>query len=185
MTRNDSKWIHMHPFDSFNKTINKIRRFSNLESGWRYGEGVPPNQDVVNRAIELIEKSIQSSFNKTDATPQIDGGIELTISHNNFTLEIHLEPDDTITYYKMRDNVDIEPQDSINLENLHFKIRQFWNETCLPSGSSSLTNISNMNQDFQAPHSIHPQAMVEFPSLTGTAYPDVLEQPFRERLTGT
>lgn len=168
MTWNDSTWIYLYPQTTFDKTINKIESFRLLESGWRFGDGVTPSAEVIKSAILLVERSIKLGLNKTDAIPQVDGGIQVVISNRNRSLEFHIEPNCTITYYKLVNNADVDNEDGLNIETAFRKLWQYWNEECGQLGLLSLENTSQMTPDSEVQDSNHQAMDREFLSLTGT-----------------
>lgn len=171
MIRNDSKWEFWYKQINQNRTEEKIKDFIDLQSGWRFGDGNPIRESIINEAIKLNRFALELGFVHTDAIPDVDGSIEFLLSKGNHQLEFHIEPDNTITYYKISNNIDVDEAEGISFNEAELKITELWNDLCAPSGLSELENISGTNQDSQVQPSIYQVTDQESLSSTGNALP--------------
>lgn len=82
------------------KTIQKMYSFENLELGWDFGIGEPPNKGIIKSAIDIYNIGLANGFNG-DAFPETMGGIILNLFigdnfiyvtiNKNFSLDIRYE----------------------------------------------------------------------------------------------
>ena len=79
------------------ETITKIESFANMEEGWHFGEGVPPNEKKIQKAIGFIKYAGFLGIRRFNAFPGVDGEIQVTFYHLENMLELTLENDGSIT----------------------------------------------------------------------------------------
>ena len=81
----------------FDSVIKKINYFTQLKTGWHYGEGDPVNKDVAKRAIDFCYgQAIRSDYLfDMDAFPGLEGDI-LVVVYDPEYKEIEFYPDDAI-----------------------------------------------------------------------------------------
>jgi hypothetical protein len=80
-----------------NRTVDKIRSFSNLPNGWHFGAGHAPSFDMIAKALAWHDKLLRLGFVTTDAFPGMGGEIMVTGYEGPHYIEILLEADSTIT----------------------------------------------------------------------------------------
>jgi hypothetical protein len=85
------------PLASF-KTLEKIKSFSSLPTGWNYGEGGPIQISVIQRAIDLYWTIVLNGVVRTDAFAGADGEILLTAYNGEHYLGIVIEQDGEMTF---------------------------------------------------------------------------------------
>jgi len=73
------------------RTTSKIRSFSHLPSGWHFGSGSAPKQQMIETAIEWNSKLIQFGFHTTDAFPGVSGEIMVTGYLGTHYVEVLIE----------------------------------------------------------------------------------------------
>lgn len=155
--------------DRIVQTDDKILGFRSLRNGWYFGEGVPPSEETVHRAIRLNHDMRQNGFNETDAFPGADGEICVTAYYGLIYLEFTLESDGLITYALEYGNTQIEFKENISFNDARSLIWSFWGEIWRSFG---LSNASNMiKKDIASTISLSSYLMteVEYPYLTETA----------------
>lgn len=118
----------------------KIRDFLQLKPGWHFGEGKPPDKDIVERASFLIERAIAPSFD-VDAFPGIDGEIMVTVYHHDHYLEFTLETDNSITYVHEKDGKNVCYQEHLSFETA---LREFDNFCEQIWNSSELSTVNTL-----------------------------------------
>ncbi len=73
----------------------KIRTLGNLETGWNYGEGAAPNQEVIEQAIDLSR--LGKTYNLScEVFPVSDGEIEVSLYQDEHFLDILIKKDLTM-----------------------------------------------------------------------------------------
>jgi hypothetical protein len=107
-----------YPRSSFRsaETARKIRHFRLVQSGWHYGEGVPPSPHVINVALEILAHVAMTGFADTDAFLGVNGEVRVTIYSRSTYLEFTVEPNETISYVREDHDreIDYRPVISIN-----------------------------------------------------------------------
>lgn len=118
--------------------LTKIRDFLQLKPGWHFGEGKPPDKNIIERALFLAERAIAVLFN-IDAFPGIDGEIMVTIYHYNHYLEFTFETDNSVTYVHEKDGKEVCYQEHLSFEialkELDNFCEQIWNSSELSTAS--------------------------------------------------
>ena len=109
-------------------TERKLQEFKNLQNGWHYGEGVSFQQAIIDNTISLHQEAIRLTLFETNAFPGLNGEIMLAIYSGVHYLEFTLEPDDSVTFYREKDNEEICYQEELSLDKAKVKIEQFKKE---------------------------------------------------------
>jgi len=79
-------------------TESLVRGFSNLKTGWHFGDGVPAKVENVRLAISLLRYGIQLGLTRHNAFPGISGEIQLSFYlPDESTIEVVVESDRTIS----------------------------------------------------------------------------------------
>src|SRR5258708_32738608 len=91
----DNIWLPVQPI---NQTVQKIVSFKSLPVGWHYGDGVPPTDEMVKKALMLNAEAAKAGFGKTNAFPGIEGEIQITAYHESTYLEITVELDGSVSF---------------------------------------------------------------------------------------
>jgi hypothetical protein len=113
------------PSPRINITDEKIRGFNNLPVGWHYGEGVPPSDSTIKKAIALNMEAGGNGFTKTNAFPGIEGEIQFTVYKGQFYLEFTLEVDGTVTFLYEEADEEKDYQTGISFDEALNRIREF------------------------------------------------------------
>ena len=123
---------------SEHKTLRKIISFRDLEKGWNNGEGGPPTESAVKKAVMIVEQAMMSMLD-TGAFPGTDGEIMVTVYHKEHYQEFIIETDDTVTFVH-----EINDEEVFYEENLSFKkaLNKF-NEFCEKIWNTSESYPSN------------------------------------------
>src|SRR5436190_1185098 len=79
------------------KTGAKILSFEQLRGGWHFGEGFPPNGNLIKKAIELDGLAQDLGFTKTDAFPGPNGEVRYCVYDGDSYYEFTLEIDGSVT----------------------------------------------------------------------------------------
>jgi hypothetical protein len=151
------------------QTEDKILGFKSLPSGWYFGEGVPPSEDTVRKAIELNRDMSRNGFNKTDAFPGSSGEICVTGYYGSIYLEFTLEFDGLITYALEQDDAEIEYKENLSFDDARSLILSFWGEIWHSLGLSTAINMTERNIVLARSHLSHPVTEVESLLLMETA----------------
>ena len=122
-------------------TANRIRSFEKLPQGWHYGEGCPPQREIIDAALELNNKARDSGFLETDAFPGIDGEIRVTVYQGPDYLEFTVESNGTITFVHESEDQELTCEEGLALEETKEKIEAFaehlWGSSDLSTESIS------------------------------------------------
>ena len=157
---NDLKWEYSFT-ELPNPTEKKIESFRMLQPGWRYGEGVRIEDDVIADTIELNKTAFNMGFINTVATPIENGGISLLIFYGGFDMEFVIEPQRTIFYYLSQDENEVEEQHNLTQDQATAKIHEFWNRQCVQSDYSNWGNTSHRREDSTVQRHSRIQEMVQ------------------------
>lgn len=103
-----------------------IRSFSELPTGWNFGEGRAPSSELINKAIDIYR--IGKSFGlMRNAFPVGDGEVEISFSYQDHFIDILITAQNTLelTYeIGMGDEYDeIEHIENISSEDVEPKLR--------------------------------------------------------------
>jgi hypothetical protein len=144
---NEAKWKFYVRDIKLKSTEKKIESFRELRPGWHYGEGVAPNEITVRNATRLNRLAHALGFPKTDAFPGVDGDVILVIYHENYDLEFTLRASGGITYYKMKEDEDIEYEKGLSFEQASIKVFLFnveiWKLSDYLTSEDTATNPRN------------------------------------------
>ncbi|MCI0486290.1 MAG: hypothetical protein L0229_06785 [Blastocatellia bacterium] len=135
----------MSESDRIAATTKKIQGFKNLPQGWHYGEGVPPSDDTINKAVSLNIEAANSEFTKTNAFPGIDGEIQFTIYQGEAYLEFTIETNGSITFLYEENNEEKEYQENLSFNEAVEKIRDF-KEKVWPSSELFTNSITTQTR---------------------------------------
>lgn len=95
-TKDDLSW---RPIAFFETEIDsKFDKISQLEDGWRYGEGKAPTLKNIERARWFNKLLEEHGLNNKDIFPGAQGDLTLELYINTQTLEITFENDRTVSY---------------------------------------------------------------------------------------
>ena len=153
----------------FHTTRSKIKGFAEYVAGWHFGEGVPPSQDIIERASRIETYLRILGFAETDAFLGISGEVMVTGYRGNHYIEVLAEVDGQFgLVYEHGDDERIN-EEHHSEQDLRDKLKelvdQLWNASDL---STSNTTIGD-NVVSKAWHSRILQAE-EFLSLTEPAW---------------
>ena len=70
----------------------QIRAFAQLREGWHYGEGRGATEKAMATALEVDSRLLACNVHKVEVFPGVDGGILLSVYHENDTLEVRCDP---------------------------------------------------------------------------------------------
>ena len=111
-------------------TEEKILGFAELRDGWHYGEGVPPEESVLDNAISFSREAVRLAFFETDAFPGINGEVMFTIYYHDHYLEFTVEPDSSsVTFYREKGGEEVCYQEGLSFQEAKARIGEFSKET--------------------------------------------------------
>lgn len=109
------------------KTLQKVNSFARLKEGWRFGEGMPITPDFLESAKLLLKEGARNNISRFNAFPAPDGSLMVSFYIEDYTMDLHLEADGSITYSKyskeLRDE-EIDYKEDISFDSA---IRKIWN----------------------------------------------------------
>ena len=70
----------------------QIRAFAQLREGWHYGEGRGATEKAMATALEVDSRLLACNVHEVEVFPGVDGGILLSVYHENDTLEVRCDP---------------------------------------------------------------------------------------------
>jgi hypothetical protein len=101
--------------NQINATEKKINSFRTLPVGWHYGSGIAPLDKVLDLAIQLNQWAGFMGFEATDAFPDIDGEVLLTVYDGDIYLEFFIEADGSINYIREEGDKEVDSKEKISL----------------------------------------------------------------------
>jgi hypothetical protein len=134
-----------------NKTNKNIFKFLKLQKGWRYGEGIPPSENTVSKAILINEVMKQAGYPKTNASPGVGGQIQVNGYYDNIHLEFDIDTDGSISLVVEENNEEIAEETDLSVGDAIAEINSRGKQWI--SSNSSMTMISMpMKIDSTAQH---------------------------------
>lgn len=122
--------------DRSNVTELKILSFRGFPVGWHYGEGVPFDNRVIQRANAWNRAAQALNFGRTGAFPGLSGEIVVTVYWRNEYLETSFEPDGTVTVSRERNSIVIYEEEGLTEYEARGKLVEFRDDTWNSSVSS-------------------------------------------------
>ena len=111
-------------------TETKIREFKLLQAGWHYGQGVPPQDSTLNKAVELHREAQRHGFFYMEAFPGVSGEVMLVVYHKKHSLEFTLEVDGMVTFIHEIDGRDVAYEEGLSFEQAKAKIKGLRKREC-------------------------------------------------------
>ena len=146
MWESDVTYTSLDIFLSGESTEDKIRSFRQLPEGWHYGEGGPPAQRTVTRALAILKAAHSYGFLWADAFPGIEGEIRVTAYEGPHYLEFTVAADRRITFVRELDNVEVACEENLSLGQaksmLHQMADQIWSLSDLLAQGTSINRDS-------------------------------------------
>ncbi len=147
-----------HP--SILTTSKKIDGFKKLQSGWHYGSGIAPSDEVIKKAQSINLVAVFSGM-KTDAFPGIDGEIQVTCYPDGEYWAFTIEIDGSINFY--RENKFGEEVEGLELSfNEAIKKIRGQSQACVSSYSSIRIILIQPSDDLTTWHSSHQEMEAEY-----------------------
>jgi hypothetical protein len=116
-------------------TVKKLESFCRLNHGWHYGEGVAFDGNIIDKAMEFHNFAIKFGFFETDAFPDIDGSIMVTIYHNADYLEFTLMHNNRMMYRRETNDVEVGEERIVTFEEAKAILELLRQDTWKSSGS--------------------------------------------------
>jgi hypothetical protein len=112
---------------NLSETGSKILSFGRLSKGWHFGQGSPPNGDLIKQAIELDDLSQDLGFTNTDAFPGPNGELRFCVYEDENYYEFTLEIDGSVTAVMETVGVEMEASFSFEEARNFLKRISIWN----------------------------------------------------------
>ena len=109
------------------ETGKKIQSFAELEKGWHFGEGLPPTDTSIKKALELDGLAQESGFTNTDAFPGPNGELRYCVYDGADYYEFTFEDDGSLTMVIEKDETEVECVCSLNEARNILKQLSIWN----------------------------------------------------------
>jgi hypothetical protein len=109
------------------ETGEKIRSFSRLKKEWHFGEGSPPKENLLKKAIELDGLAQTLGFTHTDAFPGPKGEVRYCVYDGPNYYEFTLESDGSVTTLIENDGTESEIVSSFEEARDVLKRFSIWN----------------------------------------------------------
>ena len=133
-----------------NKTTKLIFKLK-LEKGWRYGEGMPPSEYTVSKAILINEVMKQAGYPKTNASPGVGGQIQVNGYYENIHLEFDIDIDGSISLVIEQNGEEVAEETDLSVDDAIAKINSRGKQWS--SSNLSMTMISMPRRiNSTAPH---------------------------------
>ena len=78
----------------------EILNYEKLSHGWDMGEGIPPDEIVIKRALKIYDFGKNLQFN-VEPRPLSGGGIMLTFYRDEYFLDVSIFPSNTELHYEI------------------------------------------------------------------------------------
>ncbi len=148
--------------------LNKIIGFKDLNHGWHFGEGSPPTDNIILKAVTLNSDIYQAGCVENDAFPGIDGEIQLTGYRGQTYLELTLELDNSVTFVHEHNDDVVEYGEGLTVNQALEKIRVLGEQWDTSELSTAIT-MTHARTDLRASH-LDPQAQtMEYQLLRANA----------------
>jgi len=105
-------------------TEKKIRNFTNMNSGWHFGEGIPPSKKIVDFALKINKAFTNEGFPETDAFLGVGGQIQVNGYWNNHFIEVICELD-MFTFSLGKNKIIEIYEDNLDINYILTKIKEW------------------------------------------------------------
>ena len=124
---------------------NKIRAFSQLPLGWYYGEGGPITDEVINVSLELFRYARELMFFEFEPFPGANGELLLSIYKGDYTLDLMVEPDLSITATLERGKEEVYDDEGLSVaeakRRIHDLRKQIWMQSDSFTPGTTVPNL--------------------------------------------
>lgn len=141
MNSSDFKTLFFDSVDFISKAEKKLNEFRYLPEGWHYGQGVPIDTSVYDRAISLQKFISFIGFTATDSFPGVDGDVMLTVYRGDHYIEISIEKNLSITLIHEKNDKEIICKPDLDIDKAKYLLleiaRSIWNISALFTPSTT------------------------------------------------
>lgn len=102
----------------------RIRGFGDLEEGWHYGEGVPFDSAILDKAVALNSQAVGSGLPETAAFPGLNGEVMVTVCDSDHYLEFIIERSGTVTFTKEVGDRELGHEERLTFEEAQARLRR-------------------------------------------------------------
>ena len=163
-TEDSLDWYPVSPKTEIELKFDKI---SQLEKGWRYGEGEAPKSENIERARRFNALLEERSLHDKSIFPGVEGDLTLELYFDDHTLEITFENDRTISCSLAKDDKYIEEKSNLGEIPAVKYLIGILKEKCKSYDSYTSMNTIDLKRDsHQYPFRIYVEAS---PSSAATA----------------
>jgi hypothetical protein len=134
------------------KALDKIADFKNLQVGWHYGGGRPPNPTIVNKAKRIIEHSAMLAV-ESDAFPGVEGELMVAVYSNEKYLEFTVEVDGLITFVMEVEGEETEYKEGLSLYEAIKKLVTYCGRSWNTSESCTTSTMTPNEENLRVWHS--------------------------------
>lgn len=145
----------------------KINSFRSLKPGWRFGEGEPPSEELIERLSDFNCFVMNCGFHDTNVFAGASGEIMLTIKEAPYYAEFTFSEPDVIDY-SLEKNEDEEERDGITYADAKKLTKKLCN---LSASSTEANSILRMTDSWISALKGAPTKVV-YRSLAATASMD-------------
>ncbi len=107
------------------ETIKKLHSFRNLDSGWRFGMGGPPDEELIHRAEYYINIATRFNIDNSNVFTGNNREVVLGFYNDGHDIEITFEADGSITFAEDQGGQQIDFVEHISEVDLFKRIWQF------------------------------------------------------------
>jgi len=110
-------------------TAEKIRSFSSLRSGWRYGSGIGFEPQTIQSSIKLLYEGNQAGLLKNDAFPGAEGDIAVAFYKGKSRFEFTVNRVGSVSYLHEDGDKEIDCDQELSMDEAVTKIQNLglWN----------------------------------------------------------
>ena len=132
------------------KALERLFGFSRLDHGWRFGEGKPPEIEVILKACKVIEKAFEFGFKSIDSAPGVNGEILVLAIHNDVEVEFTIETPSESTLYIEKGGEEIVALESSPFSALYREFKDQSSKLCVGLGCSTNSTTWKILGDLKA-----------------------------------
>lgn len=154
----------------------KLRSFSSLPIGWRYGEGGPISSEVIEVALSLAKEAQSNLFFEMEAFPSANGAILLGVHNGAYYLEFVITNTSNISIVLEKAGQEIDDLEELTLAEAKEQIAKLRKRIWMQSGYSIRENIVTDSEGLLALPSVTPEKTQEFLSSTVNAFFSLVQQ---------
>jgi len=128
---------------NLNETQRKIEGFKNINPGWHFGEGVPPENNAIIAAKTINDAFNEAGFSETNAFLGAGGQIQVNGYRDDCYLELIYESG-TISFELEEEGLVVVDEEDLSLSEAISRINYWGKKWLMSEFSTKITSIPNL-----------------------------------------